>query len=393
MPCSLNHMTMSSLPVPDPDRIEAAKQRLRDVWAYRRVDHIPIFIRISGRLGHSRRELIISDELQYQVSRANLERSLKVLPDDYIPYARAWFGYMTLATMFGLPVQWSDDPDQPPGVAHPLIMDMERVFSLETPNIDSGLMVDNIRVQRLFAERFPEWVHLTGFDLGGPLNTCRDLVETNLFYFALVDQPLAMHHLLSLVTELQIRCYAAAVDAAGGLARMTCVDMGQIWAPEGRKGFVSDDVCATLSPEMFDTFSKPYNRLLYANWPGGLLHNCGPHPAADRYLDHAPPINGLNCSFRYTRPDFHKLRAAFAGRGLLQVMFDSGESAEEMLSGFREMMEIFAPDVVALPMPIVNDSWRDAQIVELYEAMREVGREYAARMHWRTGDDGSEQQG
>ncbi len=376
---------MTSLPVPDPDRIEAARQRLRDVWACRPVDHIPVFIRISGRSGYTRRDIINSDELQYQVNRANLERSLRVLPDDYLPYARVWFGYMTLATMFGLPVEWSDDPDQAPGVGHPLITDMDQVYNLKLPTDDAGLMADNLRVQRMFAERFPSWVCLTGFDLGGPLNTCRDLVETNLFYLAFVDQPEAMHHLLDLVTDVQIRGYAAGVEAAGGLDRMTCVDMGQIWAPEGHKGFVSDDVCATLSPEMFETFSKPYNSRLYARWPGGLLHNCGPHPAVDCYLDHAPPINGLNCSFRYTRPWFQRLRSAFAGRGLVQVMFDNGESAGEMLAGFREMMEIFAPDVVALPMPIVNDSWSDAEISDLYEAMREVGREYAANMRWRTG--------
>jgi hypothetical protein len=91
---------MTALPAPDSHRIETAKQRLRDVWSYRRVDHIPVFIRISGRLGHSRREIIESDELQYRVACANLERSLRVLPDDYIPNARVWFGYMTLATRY-----------------------------------------------------------------------------------------------------------------------------------------------------------------------------------------------------------------------------------------------------------------------------------------------------
>jgi len=33
---------------PDFDTIERAKQRLRDVWAYRRVDHIPVFIRATA---------------------------------------------------------------------------------------------------------------------------------------------------------------------------------------------------------------------------------------------------------------------------------------------------------------------------------------------------------
>lgn len=368
----------------DFERIEAAKQRLRDVWAYRRVDHIPVFIRISGRLGHTRREVIEDEELLYRVNRDNLERSLRLLPDDYVPYARVWFGYMTLATMFGAPVHWADDPEQSPGVERPIITDMEQVYSLPKPDpYRDGLMPRNLRAQRMFAERFPKWVYLSGFDLGGPLNTCRDLVETQLLYTAMVDQPEALHHLLDLVTEVQIACYEAEIEASGGLERLTCIDMAQVWAPEGHKGFVSDDVCATISPAMFETFSKPYNNRIFARWPGGLLHNCGPHPAAKHYLDHTPPINGINCSYKYTRDDLPRLREAFAGRGLVQAMFDNNETAAEMVAGFRHMMEVLAPDVVALPIPIVNDGWSDAEIVDLYWAMREVAEEYAANMRWR----------
>lgn len=382
-------MIEPALPTPDFDRIAAAKQRLRDLWAYRRVEHIPVFIRISGRLGYTRREIVESDELQYQVNRDNLVRSLRCLPDDYIPYARVWFGYMTIASLFGLPIHWSDDPDQSPGVAHPLITDLAQIDSLLRPDARSeGLMRDNLRLQRHFAERFPAWVHLTGFDLGGPLNTLRDLVESNLLYLSMADGSEAIHRLLELVTEVQIDCYEACVEAAGGLQRLTCIDMAQIWAPEGHKGFLSDDVSATISPRMFDAFSKPYNNRIYSRWPGGLMHNCGPNPAASRYLDHTPPINGINCSFKYSRADFPRLREAFAGRGIVQAMFDNGETAEEMLAGFREMMETLAPDTLGVPMPIVNDSWSDAEIADLYHTMREIGREYAANMRWREGEAG-----
>jgi len=370
----------------DLERIETAKQRLRDVWAYQRVDQIPVFVRISGKIGHTRREIIESDELQYQMNYSNLERSLRILPGDYIPYARVWFGYMTIASMFGIPIHWSADPNQPPGVAHPLITDLEAIYQLKMPNCQrDGLMQDNLRLQRLFAKRFPRWVYLTGFDLGGPLNSCRDLIEGTTLYTAMIEQPEALHYLLDKLTDLQIACYEVGIDAAGGLERMTHVDMGQIWAPMDHKGFVSDDVCATISPAMFDKFSKPYNNRIFARWPGGLLHNCGPHPVADRYLNHTPPINGINCSFRHTLVSLPALRNAFAGRGLIQVMFDNGETAEEMVAGFRHLMEELAPDVIALPMPQVDDSWSDAEITELYYAMREVAVEYAANIRWRKG--------
>ncbi len=368
----------------DRARVERAQQRLRAVWEYRQVDHIPVFIRISGRLGHARRAIVEDAELQLQVNLDNLARSLRTLPDDYIPYARVWLGYMTIATMFGLPVHWGTDPEQSPGVAYPLITDWEQVSGLAQPDArTSGLMPGNLRVLALFMERLPEWVYLSGLDLGGPLNTCRDLVETELLYTGMVNQPQMLHRLLDLVTRTQIAAYEATLEVVGSLERLTCLDMAQIWAPEGHKGFVSDDVCATISPRMFEAFSKPYNNRIFARWPGGLLHNCGPHPAADHYLDHDPPINGINCSFRYTRDDLPRLGKAFAGRGLVQAMFDNGETAEEMIEGFRFMMETLAPDTVGLPMPIVNDDWSDAEITDLYEALREVGREYAANMRWR----------
>jgi hypothetical protein len=199
----------------------------------------------------------------------------------------------------------------------------------------------------------------------------------------MLEQPDALHHLLDLLTELQIECCQATVEAAGGLERLTCIDMAQTWAPEGHKGFVSDDVCATVSPSMFETFSKPYNNRIFARWSGGLLHNCGPHPAAERYLCHSPPINGINCSYRYTRDDLPKIGQAFAGRGLVQAMFDNGETAQEMLDGFRHMMDTLAPDTIGLPMPIVDDTWSDAEITELYREMRDIGKEYAANMRWR----------
>ena len=110
---------------------------------------------------------------------------------------------------------------------------------------------------------------------------------------------------------------------------------------------------------------------------------CGPLPAVSCYLDHTPPIKGINCSYHYTREDFPKLREAFNGRGIVQAMFDNGETAEEMIAGFREMMECFAPDVIAVPICSVDDAWNDDDITVLYWEMRKISEEYAANMKWR----------
>ena len=64
-------------------------------------------------------------------------------------------------------------------------------------------------------------------------------------------------------------------------------------------------------------------------------------------------------------------------------MFDNGETAETMIAGFRYLMEQLSPEVIALPVPQVDDSWSDAEIIDLYNAMREVAVEYAANIRWR----------
>ena len=63
-------------------------------------------------------------------------------------------------------------------------------------------------------------------------------------------------------------------------------------------------------------------------------------------------------------------------------MFDMGERAEEMLAGFRLMMENLAPDVLTIPICIVDNTWRDDEVTDLYHEMRKISEEYARNMRW-----------
>jgi uroporphyrinogen-III decarboxylase len=363
--------------------IEQRKERVRRTWAYRRVDHIPLNFFLDDYSTYSLREQCENGDIQLEVNRGSIDRLLRLLPDDYIPAARVWPGYITIATMFGLPVHWSDDPSQPPGVGEHPIRDMEQVYDLKIPDRNSGLMPFNLRWLRHFAEQLPKDVSLTGVDLGGPINTAKDLLETNLLYTGFYDNPDAYHHFLDLAAQIQIRCYQDIINAVGGIDRLTCIDFGPAWAPEGHKGFVSDDVCASYSPEIFGTFSRPYNNRILKHWPGGRIHNCGPHPALELYLDHEPPLNGLNCSYRYTRAELPRIKQAFKDRGIVEFMFDNGESMEEIIEGYEEIAHSLAPDVIGIPMVWLTESWTDEGIRELYQGLRNVSERYAREMNWR----------
>jgi hypothetical protein len=366
----------------DHREVERRKQFRRDLWEYRPVDHIPVTFWPDWTFGYTPREATENGDVQLEVNIRRIERSLRVLPDDYIPWARIWSGYMTIATMFGAEVHWADDPAQPPGVAAPLVREIEQVFRLQRPDLGAGLMPENLRRLRQHAARLPKDVSLTGIDAGGPLNTCKDLVETNLLYTAFYDQPAAMHHLLGLVTDVQLEIYHAVAQAAGGVERMTCLDFNTEWTPEPYRGFVGDDVCATIGPQLFREFGLPYNSRLLRPWGGGVLHNCGPHPSRSLYLEHDPRLKGLHVAYKFSRADFPALREILAGWGLIHIVLDNELTPEAMLSAFRSSMEMLAPDVIGMPVCILDDSWSDEDVTALYWDMRRISDEYAASMRW-----------
>ena len=83
--------------------------------------------------------------------------------------------------MFGCQIHWSEDPNQPPGVSGTSDQRLSTgLRTLKQPGIRDGMMPENLRRMRLFAENLPPDVSLTGIDIGGPLNNLKDLLDTNL---------------------------------------------------------------------------------------------------------------------------------------------------------------------------------------------------------------------
>jgi hypothetical protein len=374
---------MQGLNTIDHGEIEKRKERTRRTWKYQKVDHIPIGFFLDDFSCYSLKELCQNGELQYKMNCNNIDRLLRLVPDDYIPVARVWPGYMTLATLFGIEVHWSDDPNQAPGIKNHIIHEITDVHQLKMPDPrNDGLMPFNLRWLRYHKENLPDDVYLTGIDLGGPLNSAKDLFDTNLLYTAFYDTPDEYHYFLKLVTDLQIRCYTEIIHAVGDINRFSSIDFDPLWAPEGRKGFVSDDVCATISPDIFKSFSIRYNNSIFKRWRGGRIHNCGPHPSIDFYLPQTPEINGLNCSFRYTKDDIPNIKKALKGRGIVEFMFDNGETADEIIHGFELIANSLSPDVVGIPLIWLNETWTDSDITDIFFDMKKISEKYADSMNW-----------
>ncbi len=370
----------------DAREIERRKEHIRRLWAYRKVDHIPIGVWLDDFSEYTLREQCENGKIQFHVNIRCIEKCLSALPDDYIPYARVWPGYVTIGTLFGIPVHWSDDPNQAPGLQEHPITEISQVYDLTIPDPKSaGLMPHNLRWLEYTASHLPECVSITGIDLGGPINTAKDMLDTNLLYTAFYDDPDAFHFFLNMVTDLQIACYHEIIGAVGSIDRLTCIDFDPLWAPEGRKGFVSDDVCASFGPDMFREFSVPYNNRIFRAFTGGRIHNCGPHPSIHHYLDHDPGINGLNCSFRYSRSGLGDIRESFEGRGIVEFNFDCGETHDEIVAGYEDIADTLAPDVIAIPLLFLNHTWTERDITALYRDLRKISDRYAREIRWAGG--------
>ncbi|UCB45828.1 MAG: hypothetical protein JSV25_16775 [Spirochaetota bacterium] len=374
---------MESIAEVDHNEIEKRKETISRMWEYKKIDHIPIGVWIDDFSQYTLREQCEDGLKQFETMVNCANRCLRNLPDDYIPYVRIWPGYMTIATMFGMEIYWSDDPNQAPGTKGHIIEVMDDVYNLKMPDAKKdGLMPHNLKWLSYADKNLPKDVYIAGIDLGGPLNTAKDLLETNLLYTSFLDSPDAMHYLLKLVAELQRKCNEEIIRAVDGLQRLTCTDFDPIWAPLPYKGFVSDDVCSALSPDIFKIFSIPYNNMIFDGFDGGRLHNCGPNPSANLYHRHDIKRFGLNCSYKYSKDDIQVLKSVFSGKGIIEFNFDNGESADEILKGFEEIANVLSPDVIGMPVLFLNESWRDEDLRSIYADLRKISDDYAGAIEW-----------
>ena len=75
--------------------MESRKQAVRDVWAYRPVEHIPVMLSVAGNpWEYSVKDQLFDAEKQLAVCLRGVELSLERVPDDYIPNAFVTMGAM-----------------------------------------------------------------------------------------------------------------------------------------------------------------------------------------------------------------------------------------------------------------------------------------------------------
>lgn len=365
------------------DEIERRKENIRRVWDYRRVDHIPIMLRVvSNPWNYTTQEHFLDGDKQFAIEAESVKRSLELVPDDYIPSMRPDVGCVVIESSLGAEVVFSDNPEQTCNIKGPLLKSLGEVDGLSMPDPHrDGLVPEGLRRVKSFVERTDGQAFVSCLDMGGSMNVAFTLLGGVECLTAMYEEPEQLKKLCDFLADVFIRFADATIEAAGGIDHVTCTDFPYWWHPEGRKGHCSDDISAQYSPEFFNIFSKPFNNKIYRRFGGGMIHNCGPHVCVGEYLSHDPPICAADVAYTYSKNDLEGFRKAFAGRGVVYFEFTEPTPAEA-LAEYKRVAAALAPDVIAIPCLTCGPN---DDVKGIYGAFLDVSKECASRISWRSG--------
>lgn len=364
----------------DGDEVERRKSLHRDLWAGKALDHAPFLLLVADpSVRHSVRDQMRDGGKQLEAAFSNALLTWRSVPrGDWVPAVRPDVGCSCLATAFGAELYWGDSGNQTCGVLSPVIRDLSAAARLEVPPADAGVLADGTERVRRFAETGAGLVSVSLLDMAGGLNVAMDLLGGDLLYTAMLEEPEALERLLDAVQGLFLSAIERQIGAAGGEGNITATDFPDTWFPEGRKGHVSDDISANISPALYRRFCLPVHDRVFRRYGGGGLHNCGPNPCLEEYLRHEPAPRSLDLSFRYSGADLPRIRRVCRRRAFV-FLGDIPGPARSLPEAYRGIMRALAPDVLAVPQFTVTPADNPEA---LHGALLAVSREYAARMDW-----------
>jgi uroporphyrinogen-III decarboxylase len=365
------------------DELARRKDLYRRLWAGKPLERVPIDLRASVPSGHTYREQFYDVDLQLEVALRSALATWQHIPQtDAIPAMRPDVGCSCLATAFGAQDYWGDNPDQTIYIQGKVITDLAgQVEALPIPDpARDGWLPEGLRRIRLFAEAGEGFIPVSLLDAAGGINVAADLMGMTEVLEAIYTAPQALHCLLDKIQALYAATIRAGIAAAGGEAYITTTDFPDTWFPEGCKGHVSDDVCASFGPKTYAEFSAPYHARIFREFGCGGLHNCGPNPCHAAYVSHEFSPRNLDLAYRYSHNDLPKLKRSLRQRAFIYLYYDDLDAAEpDPVAWFRRIMELMAPDVIVVP--IIHCRPEDDPQA-LWARLLPVAEEYARRMEW-----------
>jgi hypothetical protein len=367
------------------DRLAERQEMFRKLWRGEALPRIPVCLRLNLPTDHSIRESFLDGDKQ-------LERELRnalgewELGDytDAIPAMRPDVGCSCLATAFGAKYYWGDSEDQTPGVKEYVLQPAgeqedldELVDRLAKPDIHASRWLrEGFSRIRKFAEAGEGVIPVSLLDAAGGVNVAADLLGMTCLMESFYLHPGALHKLLKIIQQLYLDVIAEGLKAAGGEGNITTTDFVDLWFPEGRKGHVSDDISANISPALYNEFCGPYHDIIFEAYGAGGLHNCGPNPCAAEYVSQDQSPGCIDLNYIYSKKDLPGLREKLGGKAFIYLNWPGNEDPVEW---FRGIIEIAAPDLLVVPCFTLG---KPDEARELYRRLRVLSEEYAKRLRW-----------
>jgi len=118
---------------------------------------------------------------------------------------------------------------------------------------------------------------------------------------------------------------------------------------------IPDDYIPTMFANAKE-FAIPVNSGIFQKYGPGMLHNCGPNPCVEHYLEHNPEICGADLSFKYSRDDLPKFKKIFRRKGILYLGMDFS-SEEQTIADYQYIIDSLSPVVIAIPSVIIDEAY------------------------------------
>lgn len=374
---------MNTLPIETwmQDEIERRKQLYRDLFAGKPLERLPVDVRVTVPSPYSVWEKHRDGDKQLEAALANALATWKHAPSsDAIPAMGPDVGCSCLASAFGAKYYWGHQDNQTPGIKDKILSLEalpEQVAALADPDPQTdGWLPEGLDRIRRFAEAGQGFIPVSLLDAAGGVNVAADLLGVTELMIAFYEQPEALHALLDKIQTLFAATIRAGIAAAGGEDNITTTDFPATWFPEGCKGHASDDVAAGFGPEIYAEFSAPYHARIFKEFGCGGLHNCGPNPCHEAYVANELSPRSLDLADDYSRDDLPKLKKSLRKKAFIYMLYENEKAPVE---AYRQVMEILAPDVIAVPVVNVDSQDHPDQ---LCRQLREIATEYARRMDW-----------
>jgi hypothetical protein len=186
--------------------------------------------------------------------------------------------------------------------------------------------------------RYPkisEFVIMYHPDIQGPLDNCELLFGEEMFY-QMADDPDTVHNVMKLLTE----SYISFMDEWQKLFPPR-KDINPHWSNVWHKGTIMlrCDSAMNLSPELYDEFVVPYDRILLERFKGGAMHFCGRGDHYIKSLCSTPLLSAVNMSQPHMN-DMEKIYKNTVDKGIKLVGFDSKRAQDDLSRGFNHCMSV-----------------------------------------------------